>query len=326
LPGRQLRQVGARLAGSACQVVVISQPYAYQVFERLPARYPRTLFVNRTHGWEARLYEAQRNFGWDGQASRRLVARVSAALTRRACRRTARAAHGMVTGSQRCGAWIRQAYHLPPERVAAIPYGLDPHVGPDPGGAASMAVRPRAPGPLRLLYVGNYLPLKGSTVLESILPPLGGRFPGARLTLVVDPGARDRVASRYQPSWGENLAVQAWLPRHQLARVYAEHDVLLYPSLFEGFGKVWLEAMAQGLCVVGFAEGGLPDVARHGEDALYCPTGDLDGLTTLLERALSSPEQARAIGGRAALTARQFTWDRNAAALVAFCQGLGGRT
>ena len=317
LPGRQRRQVEARLRAAAYDVVAVSQPYAYRVFERVAARHPGTLFINRTHGWEGRLYQARRAFDWDGPASPRLAARASAGLTRRACRRAAQAAHGIVTGSLRCAEWIRRAYGLPDGRVVAIPYGLDPALAP----ARAPTTTPHPPGgALGLLYVGNYLPLKGSNVLEDALPPLGERFPEARLTLVVDPGARERVTARFRRSWGDRLTVHPWLERSRLSQVYAEHDVLLYPSLFEGFGKVWLEAMAFGLCPVGFAEGGLPDIARHEEHALYCPTGDEEGLEVLLDRVLSAPEQARAIGRRAAVRVREFTWDRTAAETVAFCQ------
>src|SRR5438105_7836938 len=46
-------------------VVVASQPYAYVAFRELRAAHPETLFVNRTHGWEARWIESQNRFGWE---------------------------------------------------------------------------------------------------------------------------------------------------------------------------------------------------------------------------------------------------------------------
>lgn len=315
LPGRQRRQVEARLAAGSYDVVIISQPFAYGVYERVALRFPRTLFLNRTHGWEARLYEAQRRFAWDGRRSPSLGSRVSAALTRRACRRTARAAHGLVSPSARCAEWIRRAYSVPPERVAAIPYGHD--AGP---------ATPRPPretdGAVRLLFVGNYLPLKGSGVLETVLPDLGRRFPRASLTLVVDERASRAVLERFRPDFGDRVTVETWLQRIQLAALYASHDVFLFPSLFEGFGKAWLEAMAFGMCVVGFAEGGLPDVARHGEHALYCSTGDVAGLRALLARALETPADTRAIGERARTVAQAYTWERTARETAAFAERL----
>jgi glycosyltransferase involved in cell wall biosynthesis len=311
---RQRRQVEARLAAQSYDVVIVSQPFAHAVYERVAPRFPETLFLNRTHGWEARLYEAQRRFAWDGRRVPSLAARVSAALTRRACRRTARSAAGVIAASTRCAEWIRARYRLPADRVGAIPYGLD-----EPGGGARA---PRASDRIRLLYAGNYLPLKGSTVLEAVLPELGRRFPNAWLTLVVDPASRDRVYERFRPSFGERLAVESWLERRRLMERYTSHDVFLFPSLFEGFGKAWLEAMGFGLCVTGFDEGGLRDVARPGEEALFCPTGDIAALRGLLERVLERPKLAFEIGERARARAAAFTWERTARDTAEFAERL----
>src|SRR4051794_34281869 len=69
LPTRQYRQVDAHLQKHHYDVVVVSQPYAHPVYEKLPLKYPSTLFVNRTHGWEERFNDARVRFGWDMPAA-----------------------------------------------------------------------------------------------------------------------------------------------------------------------------------------------------------------------------------------------------------------
>jgi glycosyltransferase involved in cell wall biosynthesis len=101
--------------------------------------------------------------------------------------------------------------------------------------------------------------------------------------------------------------------------IYQEHNILLFPSLFEGFGKVFLEGMAAGLCVVGFREGGLPDIAVHGRDALLCDPGDRRTFGQLVSAALQNPDQTEAIGRRAREVGRRFTWDRHARETEDFC-------
>jgi glycosyltransferase involved in cell wall biosynthesis len=315
LPRRQLNQIAEILQTETYDAVTVSQPYAYLAYERLAPRFRGTVFLNRTHGWEGRVYEAQRRFRWDGRDPDRWTARVSAALTRRACARTARASRGVITSCERCAAWIRQAYGLSPNRVQAIAEGLGPEFLED------TSPRP-APGQ-RMMYVGNFLPLKGSAVLEAILPDLAVRYPGASVTFVVDREAATRVEARFRPTFGDRLVVHTWVDRSRLPALYAAHDILLFPSLFEGFGKVWLEAMSGGLCVVGFREGGLPDVARHGDTAWYCDTGDVPGLRALLAHALEHAAETRAMGERARARAREYTWDRAAALTIAFCRALG---
>lgn len=318
LPRRQLDQVTWRLECSTYDVVVVSQPYAYLVFERLARRHPHTLFLNRTHGWEARVYDAQRRagFGATQQFATRLLGGVSAWLTRQACRRTARASRAVIAPASGCAEYIREAYGLPRERVPVIPYGLS--------GTGRRATAPRAgraPG-RRMLFVGNYLPLKGSRVLETLLPPLAVEFADASMTIVTDARAHPLLERRYRADFGDRLTILGWMDREHLNALYATNDLLLFPSLFEGFGKVWMEAMATGTCVVGFAEGGLPDVAREGE-ALVCPPGDVAGLGRLIRRALEDPGWAAEIGRRGWERVQGFSWERAARETVELCRRLG---
>ena len=97
------------------------------------------------------------------------------------------------------------------------------------------------------------------------------------------------------------------------------NDILLFPSMLEGFGKTFLEGMACGLCVVGYAEGGLPDVALNEVEAFYCGAGDEQGFETLLRRCLQEPGLAREAGIRARTKALQFTWRRTAEKLQDYC-------
>jgi glycosyltransferase involved in cell wall biosynthesis len=104
--------------------------------------------------------------------------------------------------------------------------------------------------------------------------------------------------------------------------IYADHDIFLFPSLFEGFGKTVLEAMACGMCVVGFAEGGLSDIATDGEDAMFCEAGDRATFREMLERCLSDPILTRAIGRKAAVVAKEYSWAKTAEQTERFCREL----
>jgi len=316
LPRRQLHQVRTRLDRERYDAVIVSQPYAYLVYESLAQRHPNTLFLNRTHGWEARLYAAHDRFRWDGPLSRkaRMAHQIGALLTRRACRRTALSCQGVITPSSRCADFIRVRYALPDDSVVTIPYGLDDRFLRLPDRMESDSESPR------LLYVGNYLPLKGTGVLETVLPDLAPRHPEVSLTCVVDPAAVDLVEQHYRPAFRERLTVVSWIDRERLPDIYARNDIFLCPSLFEGFGKAWLEAMAAGLCVVGFAEGGLADVARNEAEALYCEAGDVATFASMLERAVAEPQLVSSMGRRARQRARELTWARTAQRTVDYCE------
>ncbi len=317
MPVQQLRALAARLKAAPYDVVVVSQPYAYLAYELLPARHPRTLFLNRTHGWEHRLLQAERRLGYEPRRplTQRVLSGASSAMTVMACWRTARSAHGIIAPSSRGARFIRETYGLPEDKVAFIGYGLD----------ASFLQWPRVTPTVRLprlLFVGNYLARKGTRILEEVLPRMARRFPELELSFVVQEQAIREVERLYQPSFGPRLRVHAWMPRAQLRELYSTHDVLLFPSLFEGFGKTWLEGMACGLCVVGFDEGGLGDLATHGREALFCEAGDVASWERLLVEALQHPERVAEIRERAQARARQRTWDETARDTELFCERL----
>ena len=311
LPEVIRRRMAQALDAAPYDYVIASQPYAYRAFEWLKPRYPSTVFLNRTHGWETRMIDQNRRLRWRRESpAREVLSRASQMATARACQRVAQASHGVIASCELCAAHIRQRYRVPDRQVAVIPHGAD--LGPIQKAKTNKA--------LKLLFVGQYLPRKGSSILEQVLPGIMLRHPEAQLTFVVPPESIAFVEKQFRPAVQQRLTVHAWLPREKLAQIYGDHDILLYPSLFEGFGKVFLEGMAAELCVIGFAEGGLADLARHGYDALFTEAGDVAGLRRLLDWALLHREETKRMGRTAAATASQLTWERAARDTHRFCQ------
>ncbi|HVB81633.1 MAG TPA: glycosyltransferase family 4 protein [Candidatus Binataceae bacterium] len=318
LPKRQYEQVARQLNQADYDVVIVSQPYAYQVYERLISRHPNTLFLNRTHGWEERGYEAEQRFNWrrDSGPAGTLLRTMSRIFTRRACRRTARSAAGIISPSSPCARFIVDRYDLPATRVAVIPYGLD-------AGFREMPLRqPIDRAEMRMLFAGQYLPRKGTRLLESLLPRIARDYPNALMTFVVPSESMELVNSIYRGAFETRLRVLEWVPRGQLRDIYLEHDLFLFPSLFEGFGKVCLEAMALGLCVIGYDEGGLSDLTTSGREALFCAPGSEAAYAEFIDAVLRNPAWARDIGIRAQRLARNRTWARTAEETENFCARL----
>jgi glycosyltransferase involved in cell wall biosynthesis len=219
------------------------------------------------------------------------------------------AAHGVVTAGRSGAAWIRAAYGLPEWRVAGILYGIDPAELPPPPARADH------PG-VRFLYVGQYTGRKGSGVLERTLPPLAAEHPDARLTFVVPESAVGAVGRAYRPAWGDRLVVRSWVPRRELWELYGGHDVLLFPTYFEGYGKVAVEALAMGCAVVGFAEGALADIGSPA--CLTCPVGDVGGFAGLLRAVAGRRPDPRDLADTAVRDGRRRTWADTAAETIDF--------
>lgn len=315
LPRRQFRQIREQLRKADYDVVIVSQPYAYPVYEQLPKLYPNTLFLNRTHGWEDRFNLARLKWCWDLEKGSPawMMAWASAIVARRLFRRTARACNGLIAPSSLDAKFVTSSYGVPKSKVGVIPYGIsEEFLNVD---TSSDRTSPE----VRMLFVGNYIPLKGTRILESVLPSLAQRYPNLELTIVVPNESVEIVKARYGAAFGERLVVMNWQPRNKLIELFASHDIYLFPSLFEGFGKVFLEAMACGMCVVGFDQGGLSNLAKCGEAALFCQTGDVEGFRELLEESVKTPELTRRIGTEAQKVANKFTWERTARETEVFC-------
>jgi glycosyltransferase involved in cell wall biosynthesis len=84
--------------------------------------------------------------------------------------------------------------------------------------------------------------------------------------------------------------------RHDVERILSCADLLVLPSLWEGFGLVLLQAMDAGLPIVATRAGAIPEVVVDGETGLLAPPRDPDSLATAILRVLRNPDRAAAMG------------------------------
>jgi glycosyltransferase involved in cell wall biosynthesis len=84
----------------------------------------------------------------------------------------------------------------------------------------------------------------------------------------------------------------------ELAACYSAAEIFALPSSGEGFGLVYLEAMAHGKPVIGGAHGGAPEVIADGVTGYLVPHGDAVQLATSLETLLADPAGAQKMGAR----------------------------
>jgi glycosyltransferase involved in cell wall biosynthesis len=83
----------------------------------------------------------------------------------------------------------------------------------------------------------------------------------------------------------------------RIVELYAEAELAVVPSLYEGFSLPAIEAMSTGTCLVATDGGALPEVTgRDGDTVLQCRAGDVDGLVSVIRRGLDDAELRARIG------------------------------
>ena len=98
----------------------------------------------------------------------------------------------------------------------------------------------------------------------------------------------------------------------RIVELYAEAELAVVPSLYEGFSLPAIEAMVTGTALVATDGGALPEVTgRDGETVLPCRAGDADALAATIRRGLDDPELRARVGaaGRRRVVER-WTWRR----------------
>lgn len=169
----------------------------------------------------------------------------------------------------------------------------------------------KSSGRVKVLFAGSLGQRKGLSYLLKAIALLKG---GVELTLLgrkVTDGCAPLESAVRTHRWLPSLSHGAVL------REMRDHDVLVLPSLFEGFGLVILEAMAQGTPVIATDHTGGPDIIEEGRDGFIVPIRSAEAIAEKLDLLARDPERLASMKLAAQKKAQSRRWDSYREGLVA---------
>jgi glycosyltransferase involved in cell wall biosynthesis len=128
---------------------------------------------------------------------------------------------------------------------------------------------------------------KGIQHVIKVLPSIRSVVPGVRYT-IVGAGGTEKFLYRLASNLGvrELVRIIGRVTDSGLAEIYQRSDIFVMPSLKEGFGIVYLEAMSHGMPVVAGNHGGAREAVVDGKTGYLVDFGDLQGLSRAITRLL----------------------------------------
>lgn len=179
----------------------------------------------------------------------------------------------------------------------------------------------------QLLFAGTWRKNKGIEDLVPALRTLAERHPALALVVLGAGTAPDVVTGAFPASLRSRISWIETSTDAETARVFAEADIFLLPSLFEGTPLTLLEAMTSGLPIVTTNTCGMRDVISHERTGLLVPIRSPAAIVAAVERLLTSADERSRMGRAAREDARRlYTWDRVAAPVREAYERLGGGT
>ncbi|MFX1466707.1 MAG: glycosyltransferase family 4 protein, partial [Promethearchaeota archaeon] len=165
-----------------------------------------------------------------------------------------------------------------------------------------------------ILSVGRLIKRKGYEYLLNAIPKVLRDFPESLFVIVGDGPERTHLTQLINKlEINDNVLFLGNVSNENLPEIYANSDLFILPSLHEGLGIVYLEAMASGLPIITTNSGGMRDLINSGQTGMLIEPKNSDRIAESINVLLSDEKLARylANNGRT-LVERKYSWSQTA--------------
>ncbi len=161
-----------------------------------------------------------------------------------------------------------------------------------------------------ILFMGRLVYEKGIQHLISAMPKILENYHDAKLVIAGRGGMIDELKSQVEAmGLSEKVYFTGYLNAKQVSKMYKCADISVFPSTYEPFGIVALEAMLAGVPTVVSDVGGLNEIVEHGVDGMKSYAGNPNSLADSILSLLFNPQLCDSISKKAkAKVKSEFTW------------------
>lgn len=203
----------------------------------------------------------------------------------------------------------REMQNICSREVSVIPNGIDLTSFGDLSRKEARSKLQIKEGEKVILFVGTLRPVKGVRYLIEAMSGVNQDHPKAKLMLVGDGEEREELESLVE-EFGLNERVKfiGRVQNEEIPQYMVASDVLVLPSLSEGFPVTILEAMASGLPIVATKVGGLPEIIKDGENGILVESKSPDEIAEKVLLILGDDGLREKISGNNRGEAKRYSW------------------
>lgn len=229
-----------------------------------------------------------------------------------------------ITCSHHMASEVQAFFHVPSEKIDIVPNGISPYRNGHwtEGDLVDCQARYGVSDQQVVFAIGRLVHEKGFHLLIEAIPRILSEFPDTQFVIAGrGPEAPSLMQQARRLGVANNVHFPGFISDEERDCLYHVAACAVFPSLYEPFGIVALEAMSAGCPVVVSGVGGLREVVRHGKTGINVYPGDVRSVAWGLLSILRDPALAAARAQEAqSMVRREFNWDTIASRTLAVYQ------
>lgn len=178
--------------------------------------------------------------------------------------------------------------------------------------------------PYSFIQVGNLLKQKSFDITIRAFAKIKGNHSDAELTIIGQGPERKNLEDLCQSlNLKDSVCFLGQVPNYRVLEEMRKHQYFVMPSVREGFGIVYLEAMGNHCITIGTQGEGISDLIRDQYNGFLVPPRNYDAICQVVDWCEKHPCEVQTIVEQGALDVRELTWEKNARKYQAIFESSG---